>query len=87
MITGAWVGVEPFEAQYVVQMGDASNDARVLPNDLGTINSEVPCFGAPPAPPCTPRYDINGDGRVLPNDLGAANAFVTSFPVPKPAGH
>ena len=80
--TGGWSGVANFEAQYVVQVGDANNDLRVLFNDLGVINGSIPCFAD-----CDERLDIDGDGRILFNDLGVANGSVPSFPVDKPCGN
>ena len=78
------VAVAPFVVHLCVQMGDANNDGRVLPNDLSLINTIVPSFSVEP----TERLDINGDGRVLPNDLSLANTAVPTLSRPaKPAGH
>ncbi len=81
--TGAWLGVAPFTVQYVVQVGDANNDGRVLNTDFGVINAVIPIFSAAD----DDRRDINGDGRVLNTDFGVANSKIPSFPVAKPSGH
>lgn len=81
--TGAWLGVAPFTVQYVVQVGDANNDGRVLNTDFGVINAVIPIFSAAN----DDRRDINGDGRVLNTDFGVANSKIPSFPVAKPSGH
>jgi hypothetical protein len=80
--TGNWTAVDVFHGDFVVQVGDANRDGRVLFNDLGVINGSVPCFAA-----CDAFLDINGDNRILFNDLGVANGSIPSFPVAKPAGH
>jgi hypothetical protein len=81
--TGEWSGVANFTLQYVVQVGDANNDGRVLNTDIGVINAAIPSFSAAD----DDRRDINGDGRILNTDVGAANVNIPSFPVPKPSGH
>jgi hypothetical protein len=75
--------VQPFERHYFVQVGDASNDARVLAYDASVINSGIPHFNAPD----DDRRDINGDGRILAFDVSVMNAHLPSFLVPKPTGH
>lgn len=80
---GDWSGVANFEVQYVVQVGDANDDVRVLFDDLSFINGSIPDFDADD----DAREDINGDGRILFDDLGVANASIPSFPVAKPSGH
>ncbi|MCH7886198.1 MAG: hypothetical protein IIC01_13245 [Planctomycetes bacterium] len=80
---GDWSGVADFEVQYVVQVGDANNDVRVLFDDLGVINARIPTFDAED----DAREDINGDGKILFDDLSMANASIPSFPVDKPSGH
>ncbi len=81
--TGDWTGVAPFTVQYVVQVGDANNDGRVLNTDFGVINAVIPIFSAAD----DDRRDINGDGRVLNTDFGVTNSKIPSFPVAKPSGH
>ena len=81
--TGGWSGVQAFEVHYMVLVGDANNDNRVLPNDLSFINSVVPAFSVPE----DSRYDVHGDGRVLVNDLSLANVSIPAFGVEKPSGH
>jgi hypothetical protein len=81
--TGGWSGVVPFELQYVVQVGDASDDVRVLSSDVITINGSIPDFAAPD----DARRDINGDGRILGFDVSITNGSIPSLPVLKPAGH
>lgn len=81
--TGAWAGVNPFVVQYVVQVGDANADRRVLNTDFGVINAVIPVWHAAD----DDRRDINGDGRVLNTDFGVTNSKIPSFPVAKPAGH
>jgi hypothetical protein len=81
--TGGWISVLPFELQYVVQVGDASDDARVLAYDVSVINTGIPTFAAPD----DERRDINGDGRILAFDVSVTNSSIPSFPVPKPSGH
>jgi hypothetical protein len=73
----------PFELQYVVQVGDAGDDGRVLSSDVGVINGGVPAFSAPD----DDRRDINGDGRVLGFDVSMTNGSIPSLQVPKPTGH
>ena len=81
--TGDWSSSLPFDAHFVVQVGDANGDGRVLPNDLSLINSDIPNLSAP----IDSRLDIQGDGRVLPNDLSIANTSIPSLDVPLPSGH
>jgi hypothetical protein len=81
--TGAWIGVAPFEVQYVLQVGDANDDGRVLSSDLALINTGVPTDPAAD----NDRRDINGDGRILFNDMAVANAKIPSDTVPEPTGH
>jgi hypothetical protein len=80
---GGWAGVSPFDLHYVVQVGDASADKRVLAFDVSVINTGIPTFAAPD----DERRDINGDGRIVGFDVILTNTSVPSFPVPKPAGH
>jgi len=81
--TGAWTGVAPFTVQYVVQVGDASNDGRVLNTDFGWVNAAIPTFSTAD----DDRRDMNGDGRILNTDFGVLNSKIPSFPVAKPSGH
>ncbi|NLE57867.1 MAG: hypothetical protein GX616_05865 [Planctomycetes bacterium] len=81
--TGAWTAVAPFTVQYVVQVGDANNDGRVLNTDFGWVNAAIPTFSTAD----DDRRDINGDGKILNTDFGVLNAHIPSFPVAKPAGH
>ncbi len=81
--TGAWAAVAPFTVQYVVQVGDANNDGRVLNTDFGLVNAAIPTFSAAD----DDRRDINGDGRILNTDFGVLNSKIPSFPVAKPSGH
>jgi hypothetical protein len=80
---GGWARVTPFELQYVVQVGDASDDGRVLAYDVSVINAGIPTFTAPD----DERGDINGDGRVLAFDVSITNRSIPSFTVEKPSGH
>ena len=80
---GNWPGVAPFEVQYVVQVGDADADLKVLNFDAGVINAAIPDFSVPD----DERRDIDGDGKILNFDTGLTNAHIPSFPVPKPTGH
>ncbi len=80
---GDWAGVAPFRVDYVVQVGDANNDGRVLNTDVGFINPAIPDF----FPSDGDRRDVNGDGRILNTDVGVANGNIPSFPVAKPDGH
>ncbi|MGB0716077.1 MAG: hypothetical protein ACPGXK_09380 [Phycisphaerae bacterium] len=81
-----WSAMEPFVLHLVLQVGDANNDGRVLPNDLSQINAEWPgglpfiCYRG-----C--RTDIDGDRRLLPIDLRCANDHMPSLRVSKPTGH
>ncbi len=81
--TGDWTDVAPFTVQYVVQVGDATNDGRVLNTDFGWVNAAIPNFNAAD----DDRRDINGDGRILNTDFGVLNSQIPSFPVAKPSGH
>jgi len=80
---GGWSGVSPFELQYVVQVGDASDDGRVLSFDVSVINSGIPDISTPD----DERRDINGDQRILSFDVSITNGSIPSLTVPKPAGH
>ncbi len=80
---GGWAGVGPFEAQYVVQVGDVNADGKVLANDLSAIFPKIPTNPAGDQE----RADVNGDGHVLANDLSAMFPRIPSAPVPKPSGH
>lgn len=75
--------VAPFELHFPVQVGDASNDGRVLAFDVSVINIGIPDFGADD----DERRDINGDDRVLAFDVSITNASIPSLSVPKPSGH
>ncbi len=79
----SWGSVCDFEVHYVVQVGDASNDAQVLAFDVSAINSEIPTFSAAD----DDRWDINGDGRILAFDVSVTNGSIPSFNVAKPGGH
>ncbi|NLE58185.1 MAG: DUF1565 domain-containing protein, partial [Planctomycetes bacterium] len=81
--TGGWTGVAPFTVQYVVQVGDANNDGRVLNTDFGWVNAAIPTFSTAD----DDRRDINGDGRILNTDFGVLNSKIPSFHVAKPDGH
>ncbi len=81
--TGGWTGVAPFTVQYVVQVGDANNDGRVLNTDFGWVNADIPTFSTAD----DDRRDINGDGRILNTDFGVLNSKIPSFHVAKPDGH
>ena len=78
-----WEGVKPFSIHYVLQVGDANGDTRVLPNDLSLIQTDVPNMSAP----IDSRLDINGNGTVLPNDQSITNADIPDFGTAKPSGH
>jgi len=82
--TGGWTGVCNFEAQFPVQVGDATGDNRVIGADVLTVNSAVACLSN-----CGDqnRNDIDGNGLVVGADVLQANTSVSSFPVPKPTGH
>ena len=82
--TGGWAGVANFEAQFPVQVGDATGDNRVIGADVLTVNSSVACLSN-----CGDqnRADIDGNGLVVGADVLQANTSVSSFPVPKPTGH
>ena len=77
-----WDNICDVEVHYVVQVGDASNDGRVLSHDVVVINEGIPCFSCP-----DDRRDINGDNRVLSVDVSVTNASIPSDTVPKPSGH
>lgn len=80
---GGWAGVSPFDLLYVVQVGDANDDGRVLAFDVSVINTGIPNFAAHD----DERRDINGDSRVLAFDVSVTNGSIPSFNVPKPSGH
>jgi len=81
---GNWAGVEDFEVQYLVQMGDCDGNGIVISLDVGCVNAGIPCFVN-----CGDdnRLDIDGDGRVISLDVGVVNGHIGSFSVPKPDGH
>ncbi len=80
---GGWAAAENFVRHFVVQVGDASNDGRVLAFDVSVINTGIPTFDAAD----DDLRDINGDGRILALDVSSTNAHIPSFAVPKPPGH
>ncbi len=82
ILSAGWSGVAPFEIHYVVQVGDANNDGRVLGADFSLVNAGIACFNCP-----DDRRDINGDHRILGADASLVNAHIASFNVPKPSGH
>ncbi len=81
---GGWSGVADFEAQFPVQVGDATGDNRVLQSDVLTISAALTCISN-----CGDqnRNDIDGDGRVLNRDVLEANTRVASLPIGKPCGY
>ncbi len=80
---GDWKSGPYFRLNYVVQMGDANNDGRLLFQDLSFINTQIGTTDARD----DNRRDINRDFMVVFTDLGAANVYVPSDLVPKPCGH
>jgi len=79
----SWGDVCDFSVHYPVQVGDASNDGRVLSFDVSVINSGIPNIAAAD----DDRRDINGDGRILSFDVSITNGSVPSLTVTKPSGH
>ena len=79
---GAWAGGGLFERDYVVQMGDCTNDGLVVGADFSCVNAKISCFNCP-----DDRADINGDNLILGADASLVNSFISSFPVAKPSGH
>jgi hypothetical protein len=69
---------------YILRVGDSTNDGMVLNNDCSAINAAVPCLAS-----CGDqnRLDITGDNRILVGDISAAVSRVFSLPVAKPTGH
>lgn len=80
---GGWTTVANFTVQYVVQIGDATNDGQVVNLDASTVNAGIPNF----TPADNDRRNIDGDGAILNADVSAVNARIPSFVVPKPTGH
>ncbi len=78
-----WAGVTNFTLQYLVQVGDASNDGQVVNLDASLVNAAVPNF----APVDNDRRNIDGDSSILNADVSAVNARIPSFAVSKPTGH
>jgi hypothetical protein len=81
--TGGWSAATNFEVQYVVQVGDANGDGKVLNSDLSAIFPRIPTLNASDQE----RADVNGDGNVLNNDLSTVFPRIPSLAVPKPSGH
>lgn len=79
----AWGNVCDFDLHYVVQVGDSTNDARVLAFDVSVINGAIPTSNAAD----DDRRDIDGNGRILAFDVSVTNGSIPSFNVPKPSGH
>jgi len=88
---GGPTGVQAFgpgptvpNAQFVVQVGDANDNGRVLTDDTAVVLEYAPCLAN-----CgdNNRLDIDGDGRVMNADADAVTAHVPSLPVVKPCGH
>ena len=75
--------MQPFELQYVHQIGDVNGDGVVLNTDAGLVNVAIPW----PMCPDDTREDVNGDGFVLNTDSGLVNVRIPSAPVSKPTGH
>lgn len=85
--TGGWATAANFEHQVPVMVGDATGDARVLSNDVTSINSRV----SSAVVAIDSRFDIDGTGqptagRVLSSDVTLANPKVGTIAVPKPSG-
>lgn len=66
-----WTAVAPFTVQYVVQVGDANNDGRVLNTDVGVVDAAIPDFAAAD----DDRRDINGDGPIPNTDFGVLHSM------------
>ncbi len=81
--TGGWTAASPFEVEYVLQIGDANADGKVLANDLSAIFPKIPTNPAGDQE----RADINGDAKVLANDLSVVFPRIPSNTVTKPTGH
>ena len=82
--TGAWIGVDNFEVQYVVLMGDVDNNGFVQNLDAGAIYPNV----SPLPKPDNYRYDVDGNGFCQNLDAGAVFPRISPLPKPtKPTGH
>ncbi len=79
---GSWPGVADFQVDYVVVVGDVSNDGFNDFSDLSAIFANQTGAAADDDP-----YDINADGFVDFSDLSAAFGFNGSFDPGKPADH
>lgn len=77
-----WSGKAAFAVQYLVNVGDANNDALVTGADVSLINANIS-----PLPQPDSRCDVDGNGRVLGLDYSLANANIDPIAVPKPSGH
>jgi hypothetical protein len=79
---GGWAGVADFQVDYVVVVGDVSNDGFNDFSDLSAIFANQTGAAADDDP-----YDINADGFVDFSDLSAAFGFNGSFDPGKPSDH
>jgi len=79
----SWGDVCDFGVHYPVQVGDASNDGRVLSYDVSVINAGVPELAAQD----DERRDIDGDGQILSFDVNMTNGSIPSLSEKKPGGH
>ncbi len=83
---GNWPCGDPFDVDFLVQIGDANNDGFVNFTDLSVINESIPTLpGA--INENKVRQDIDGNRFINFTDLSVANAHIPSFPVGKPPGH
>ncbi len=80
--SGGWAGVADFQVDYVVVVGDVSNDGFNDFSDLSAIFANQTGAAADDDP-----YDVNADGFVDFSDLSAAFGFNGSFDPGKPGSH
>ncbi len=74
----SWPCVNPFQFQYVVQMGDADDNNFVTNSDVLLVNNNIgPTFGVDDS-----RFDIDGNLFVTNSDVLFANLNISGF-VPK----
>jgi hypothetical protein len=79
---GGWPGVADFQVDYVVVVGDVSNDGFNDFSDLSAIFANQTGAAEDDDP-----YDVNADGFVDFSDLSAAFGFNGSFDPGKPGDH
>ncbi|MGD2110093.1 MAG: hypothetical protein PVI86_11970, partial [Phycisphaerae bacterium] len=81
--SAGWNGVCGFDVHYVLQVGDVSNDGRVLAFDVSLVNGGIPESAAAD----NDRRDLDGEGHIVSTDGHVVSDHIPSFALVKPTGH